>query len=232
MYFTNRAHLLIILVNAQSVSLIKMAFSSCPSTSVLLIALCDVIADASFYTGSEEASAALKAAKRVKEWCEGEGNGPALSAFSKQLVGDIEGTISAPTGRLPLNREKMWKAVFALRSSAVFVTRWESFLRHAGTVPTPILYQHLTDLVLRMLIRRHYEIPAVQQSCVRPDLSSNEGNALRYAAGYVVRHVFKKIGKSNHSLKDDIRSCCQKLVKEDCIPHDQSTCEEWTDLVD
>ena len=179
----------------------------------------------------------------------------------------------------------MWKAVFALRSSAVLVTRWESFLRHAGTVPTtPILYQHLTDLVLRMFLRRHYEIPAaqqscvrpdlssnegnalrrhyeipavqqscvrpdlssnegnalrrhyeipaVQQSCVRPDLSSNEGNALRYAAGYVVRHVFKKIGKSNHSLKDDIRSCCQKLVKEDCIPHDQSTCEEWTDLVD
>ena len=58
-----------------------MASTSCPSSSVVLNALCDVIEDSSFSTGSKEASYALEAAKRVKEWCESEGNGPALSVF-------------------------------------------------------------------------------------------------------------------------------------------------------
>ena len=131
-----------------------MASTSCPSSSVVLNALCDVIEDSSFSTG------ALEAAKRVKEWCESEGNGPALSVFSRELVSDLQRTFSAPTGRLPLNREKMWKAMFSLRSSTAFVTRWVSFLQHSGAVPTPILYQHLTDVVLRMLIHSHYKIHA------------------------------------------------------------------------
>ena len=127
-----------------------MASTSCPSSSVVLNALCDVIEDSSFSTG------ALEAAKRVKEWCESEGNGPT------DLVSDLQRTFSAPTGRLPLNREKMWKAMFSLRSSTAFVTRWVSFLQHSGAVPTPILYQHLTDVVLRMLIHSHYKIPERQ----------------------------------------------------------------------
>ena len=209
-----------------------MASTSCPSSSVVLNALCDVIEDSSFSTGSNEASDALEAAKRVKEWCESQGNGPALSVFSRELVSDLQRTFSAPTGRLPLNREKMWKAMFSLRSSTAFVTRWVSFLQHSGAVPTPILYQHLTDVVLRMLIHSHYKIPAMQQSRLTPELSSNEGNTLRYAAGYVIRHICKKIGKITDSLKDDLISCCRKLVKEAYDPSDPSTCEEWTDLVD
>ena len=123
--------------------------------------------------------------------------------------------------------------MFSLRSSTAFVTRWVSFLQHSGTVPTPILYQHLTDVVLRMLIHSHYKIPAMQQSSLTPELSSNEGNALQLQPDtYIIRHIFKKIGKITDSLKDDLISCCRKLFKEGYDPSDPSTCEEWTDLVD
>ena len=71
----------------------------------------------------------------------------------------------------------------------------------------------------------------MQDSGSAPDLSINEGNALRYAAGYINRHVFKKIRKSEHCLKDGLTNCCQKLLKCD-HDHGQSTAEEWTDLVD
>ena len=64
-----------------------MASTSCPSSSIVLNALCDVIEDSSFSIGSKEASDALEAAKRVKEWCESEGNRPALSVFSYDNIG-------------------------------------------------------------------------------------------------------------------------------------------------
>ena len=110
---------------------------------------------------------------------------------------------------------------------------WRFYPERAGAVPTPILYQHLTDVVLRLLIRRHYEVPTTQEPTTAPaSLSSNEGNALRYAAGYIVHSVSKKIQKSSVIFKDDLASCCRKLVKERHNLHEQGTAEEWTDLVD
>ena len=55
---------------------------------------------------------------------------------------------------------------------------------------------------------------------------------MRYAAGYIVRSVSKKIQKSSVIFKDDLASCCRKLVKERHNLHEQGTTEEWTDLVD
>ena len=171
---------------------------ACSGSSVVLAALFDVLEDASFTNCSKEASDALEAAKLVKNWCEIKENQSVLSVFSSDLVRDLQGTFSAPSGRLPLNREKMWRAVFSLCSSTSFVERWVAFLQRAGAVPTPILYQHLTDVVLRLLIRRHYEVPTTQEPTTAPaSLSSNEGHALRYAAGYIVRSVSKKIQKSS-----------------------------------
>ena len=72
-----------------------MASMSCPSSSILLNAICDVIEDSSFSTGSKEALDALEAAKRVKKWCEREGNGPPLSVFSRELVSDLQTTFSS-----------------------------------------------------------------------------------------------------------------------------------------
>ena len=63
-------------------------------------------------------------------------------------------------------------------------------------------------------------------------MSVLEGNALRYAAGHVVHHVFKGVKKSSHELKGDITDCLVQLVlgkQEDC---EQGTAEEWTNLLD
>ena len=65
-------------------------------------------------------------------------------------------------------------------------------------------------------------------------MSYNEANVLRYAAGYVVRHISKKIKKNLHSEKK-LLSCAQQLLKETqqaTDSHDPGTAEEWTDLVD
>ena len=60
-----------------------MASSVSRSSSILLSTFDSIIADPSFYTVSEEASEAVKAAKRVKDRCEVEGNNSASDLFSK-----------------------------------------------------------------------------------------------------------------------------------------------------
>ena len=49
----------------------------------------------------------------------------------------------------------------------------------------PVLYQYLTDVLFRMFIQI---------------LTRQEGNALRYAAGYVCRHLWKKIKRENSEM--------------------------------
>lgn len=107
----------------------------------------------------------------------------------------------------------------------------EIIFRAGRSFPTPILYQHLTDLVFKMLIWYQFDYSTTTAS-VTPDTSTNEGYALRYAAGYVVRQVLKKIRAKNIPHKEDLIKCCQRLVKTHCSDDTENTAEEWTDLVD
>ena len=59
--------------------------------------------------------------------------------------------------------------------------------------PTPILYQYVTDLIFRELIHSHF-VGSVCDNTPPTVLlvTHHEGNALRYAGGYVCRHLRKK----------------------------------------
>ena len=43
-------------------------------------------------------------------------------------------------------------------------------------------------------------------------LTYNEVNALRYAEGYVCRHIRKKIEASNHLLKEEMTLCLMTML--------------------
>ena len=42
------------------------------------------------------------------------------------------------------------------RSSKAFIKDWTTFLELAEITPTPILYQHVTDLVFREMVHSHF----------------------------------------------------------------------------
>ena len=201
------------------------------SSSALLKGIDAVLVDPSFFTGSVVAEDALQAAKLLKEWCIREENNEVVISFTYELLSDLQGALVFPRGRRPLNREKIWQQYFTVRSSSIFISRWTAFLEQASINPTPTLYQHLTDIIFRDLMKENYVIPS-QQSSITEDVSVLEGNALRYAAGYVVHHVFKGVKKSSHELKGDITDCLMQLVlgkQEDC---EQGKAEEWTNFLD
>ena len=99
-------------------------------------------------------------------------------------------------------------------------------------VGSPVLYQHLTDLIFKELLHLKYSIAAedTENSSTGP-LTHNEINALRYAAGYACRHVRKKVEASSHPLKEEMVLCLMTMVKEK-TDTTSGPCEEWTDLVD
>ena len=124
-------------------------------------------------------------------------NEAVVNEFCGCLVADLSEPFAAASGRRPLVREKLWKVLWAVRSSSFYTTRWVAFCERACARATPILYQHLTDLILiRRIMREKFEIRH-HQSADAQEMSYNEANVLRYAAGYVVRHVSKKI-QNNH----------------------------------
>ena len=207
-----------------------------PHGSAVVNALEEVLQDPSFKTSSPVAAGALQAATTLLQWCQDAENEPAVSAFSEKLVMDLSEPFAASSsGRRPLNREKLWKALWSVRSSSGFTSRWIALCEKASALPTPVLYQHLTDMIFRKLVREKYQISDQTRSADPPEMSYNEANVVRYAAGYVIRHVSKKIKKKNHPSEKELLCCAQQLLKggqqaTDSI--DPGTTEDWTDLVD
>ena len=150
----------------------------------------------------------------------------------QDLLEDLNGALVNPSGKA-LHRDKLWESYFYIRTQEGFINRWTVFLCGVNSpVGSPVLYQHLTDLVFKELLHLKYSIAAnnTENAGVGP-LTYNEVNALRYAAGYVCRHIRKKIEASNHPLKEEMTLCLMTMVKEKSDTT-SGPCEEWTDLVD
>ena len=89
----------------------------------------------------------------------------------------------------------MWGSFHRLRTSVTFISRWKNFLKEVITATAcPIFFQHLTSTIFMDMIRQ--EFPVVETGPQRQEaqaLSYEEKNALRYAAGYVPRHLKKRL---------------------------------------
>ena len=99
-------------------------------------------------------------AEHLLEWCLIEANKEKLDAFTEHILQDlIKGTIVlSATKSFRYNKDKMWRGFFSLRTSEDFNKQWTNFLGNSGVQAKPVLYQHLTDVLFRMLIKKHFEI--------------------------------------------------------------------------
>ena len=93
-----------------------------------------------------------------------------------------------------IKRDKPLKRYFLLRSSERFVKLWHEFLELAAQSKSALLYQNVIDIIFKSLIKQHYQI--CFESIGVATMDCCERNALRYAAGYVWRHLRSKVEKS------------------------------------
>ena len=88
-----------------------------------------------------------------------------------------------------------------------------------GTQSSPTLYQFVTMQLMDVLIKQQFPLPAEPGThCFVPELSTAEENALRYVAGYVVRHTREKIESTGHAMQEALLHGLDEL----CLSHDDA----------
>ena len=117
----------------------------------------------------------------------------------QDLLGDLNGALVNLSGKA-LHRDKLWESYFYTHTQEGFINHWNVFLCGANSpVGSPVLYQHLADLVFKELLHLKYSIAAndTEYAGIGP-LTYNEVNVLRYAAGYMCAITLRR--KLQHSI--------------------------------
>ena len=196
---------------------------------IFLAAVKNILDDDSFKLNSPIAGTARKVAEDLLNWSSTESGCQKMEEFSKNLHKELEKPFVM--FHKAFNREKLWRSYFLLRSSEEFIKLWTVFLNSANLTPTPSFYQHLTDIVFRKMIQDHLLFSSPTNSDTVTPISHQEGSALRYAAGYVCRHLRKKIKRESHELKEELLLCLMALVK-DKSSEECGNDEQWTMMMD
>ena len=170
-------------------------------------------------------------AEYMLQWCSHDNNLPDLLNFCDYLLEKLNDALVDPTGKV-LQRAKIWESYFYIRSQETFINLWTIFLNAANSpVGTPVLYQHITDLIFEELLQEKYVVSASASKGSIASVTHDEANTMRYVAGYMCRHLRKKIEASSHPLKEEMVLCLMTMVK-DKDDTCSGPCEEWNDLVD
>ena len=198
---------------------------------MLISAIHAVLEDSEFKLPSTEATQAHTAAISLLAWCQCTENQSSLTNFSTILFRQLQRCIP-PTVASQVQREKMWVNFHELRTSSVFFQRWSNFLK--TPIPSPILFQYLTDYIFKQLIKKCFPVDtnstaSTSSGCIQ--LSYMEKNALRYAAGYIPHALKKKVACSGHphEVKAELQRCLLDLIEADGID-DES--QDWEKILD
>ena len=118
-----------------------MAFHS-GTSSFLPVAVNATLEDSSFKMGSELAAHSHEAAETLRFWCENEMNQVPYTEFSCLLLKELDGAL--PTN-VTFSRENVWTLFLSCVVHLLFNLIVEIISTADRSVPTPVLYQHLTD---------------------------------------------------------------------------------------
>ena len=171
---------------------------------MLMSAVQEVLDDKGFKVESDVAIKAHDVAAKLMEQSRNKENEAVMAKFSDELIAKLQevfvGTVRS-TGSI-IDRDKLWKHFFKIRSGADYLEKWDDFLYPISgeTSSRALFYQRVAEIILKSLIRSHFHISSESATCTST-INEHEKNALRYAAGYVCRHIRSKIENSSHALK-------------------------------
>ena len=128
----------------------------------------------------------------------------------------------------------MWHQYHQVRTAKSFREKWSDFVKlSTEQQASPAFYQYVTDVIFKELIRRHCPVESCTTSTSRDtSLTNEEANAIRYAAGYTIRALRKKIEASSHALKEELVLAIMELVGDDDESEHQEASAEWVNLID
>ena len=128
------------------------------------------------------------------------------------------------------SRGKTWSAYHSLRISQSYTTLWNTFISRTISEPCPLLCQYVGHFIFKELLKKHHPVPQVVSKATQFDPTYEEINGIRYAAGWVVRAVGKKVKKLALLEKKDLEACLCTLVDDTGDEFMES--QEWSNTID
>ena len=176
---------------------------------------------------SPQSVEALSIATKFLAWTDDPCNQVALSTFAKKLVGCLKECVpNNCTRNLRTQREKMWNSFHTLRVSDPFQKLW---CDQCQLEKHPMFYQHVSDLIFQDIITREFTNETCDDEPIVAPITYEEGNALRYVAGYVCRKIKENIEASKHPFKEALLLCMMDLTDED---DETSSSADWLHAID
>ena len=147
--------------------------------------------DDSFQVPSSQARMAAETALQLRAWIDEGQNKNVYEKFIVALFESLDACFKDPSDSLKTQEENM-------QTSANFKAQWHCFLSTGISIkPTVTFYQHITMVCFKGLIKERFSIFLGQAGNATFQLSTEEANALRYAAGYVCHKLIKKLEMSS-----------------------------------
>ena len=188
----------------------------------------DVLVDDSFKVPSCQARMAVESALQLRAWID-EGQNRNVYEFIAALFESLNAYFKDTSNSLKTQKESMWRSFYQLQTSADFKAQWHYFLSKATTIkPTVTFYQHITMVCLKELIKTRFSTFTGQPGNAAFQLTTEEANALRYAAGYVCYKLIKKLEMSSTNRRLELISLLTNLTGGE----GDGTAEDWTNLLD
>ena len=173
--------------------------------------------------GFEVTTSARESQRAASSMLEALGDGEDLTARTA-----VQGVVSTLATCVRGKRVDMWGVFHRTRTSTEFIAAWEQLMTITiEKIASPIFYQYITDALFKELVKRRYPLPARpdEERSPLPALDYQEQNAVRYAAGYVVKNLRQRLERGSHPLKEDLVLCLEDMCVDD---GEESSSAEWT----
>ena len=192
----------------------------------------DIIQDESFHLPVEPAATVLRDAKELvlkhKEY-------PAeFELMERNATKELASCLSSSTKETSFKNKHsyMCRSYHALRCSSNFKLMWVQFFTSIGIAnPKPYLYQEITDRIFDRLIKDTFPVlesnPAT--SSQSNTVTYGDANVIRFAAGYVCKHLKEKVESSQQN--SHLLRCIINLI-DNSTQHEGSLTADWITLID
>ena len=192
-----------------------------------------LLEDRTFGPPSTLAVAGRQIGELLQQWLAEPQNQREATKFTAALSASFEKCFSDCLS-MRVRRKRMWGTFHEVRCSTPFKKMWETFLSDNFSVTaSPTFYQYITDAFFRSMIKEHFPVTSSNNSREGSEtvtLTYQEGNALRYAAGYVSRHLVKTVKRSTLPNRDEIELCLLELNEVESDEDDEP--EDWVQSID
>ena len=153
--------------------------------------------------------------------------------FEKQLIDKLKPLWKIIQSKSSFSeKEKMWKEFHSLRLSEDLLSIWSNFLypQILRTPADPIMIQFVTQDIFERYIQSPAQSPSTEQAIVEKP-TNEELNALRYAAGYVLRSVTSKYKGTKKSSRDEVLGALGEMEADICDDDDDNDDDKATEWV-